>query len=153
MTSKELKRMSRSELLEMLIALTEENEALNSRLQEAEAELQSRHIKLEKAGTIAEASFLLNGVIEATEKAAEQYLENIRNLSGRQEEVCKQMEAEAQEKANAIIAEAEDYSRKLRTKTNKYCKRLIDRAQAAYEEQVGQSASAEPDERDETHED
>lgn len=142
--------MSRSELLEMLIAQVEENESLRSRLKEVEAELQSRHIKLEKAGTIAEASLLLNGVLEAAEQAAAQYLENIENLSGRQEEVCKQMEAEAQQKANAIIAEAEEYSRKLRTKTNKYCKKLIDRAQTICEEQAGANVSEESAERNGT---
>lgn len=152
MTSKELKHMSRSELLEMLIALTEENEALSNRLQEAEAALQSRQINLEKAGTIAEAALLLNGVIESTEKAAEQYLENIRELSGRQEQVCEQMEQEAREKADAIIAEAEAYSSSLRSKTHKYCKKLINRAQAVYEEKTGLSASAESEQKDKAHE-
>lgn len=150
MTSKELKHMSRSELLEMLIALTEENNSLNSRLNEAEAQLQNRYINLEKAGTLAEAVFLLNGVVESAEKAAEQYLENIKDLSGRQEEICRQMEEEARQKADAIIAEAEEYSRNLRAKTKKYCKKLIEDAQASCQEQTEPSASSESGEKEET---
>ena len=41
----------------------------------------SRRIELEKAGSIAEASLRLNGVFEAAQKAADQYLENLRQLS------------------------------------------------------------------------
>ena len=39
MTDKELRRLSRSELLEMLLSLTEENEKLKKRLDQQEKEL------------------------------------------------------------------------------------------------------------------
>ena len=42
MTDKELRRLSRSELLEMLIAQMKENAALQSRLELAEARLNDR---------------------------------------------------------------------------------------------------------------
>ena len=44
MTDKELRRLSRSELLEMLIAQTEENRQLKIRLERAEAQLRDRRI-------------------------------------------------------------------------------------------------------------
>ena len=77
MTEKELKRLSRAELLELLLAQTEENEKLKKRLQAAEAALSDRKIIMEKAGTMAEAALKLNGVFEAADRAARQYLENI----------------------------------------------------------------------------
>ncbi len=77
MTEKELKRLSRVELLEMLLAQTKENQKLKKQLQEAQEALSDREIAIEKAGTMAEAALLLNGVFEAADQAARQYLENI----------------------------------------------------------------------------
>ena len=56
MTDKELRRLSRSELLEMLIAQTEENSQLKIRLEQAEAQLRDRRIEIDKAGSLAEAA-------------------------------------------------------------------------------------------------
>lgn len=78
MTDRELRRLSRAELLEMLIAQIEENEQLNQKLQEAQAALADRKIAIDQAGTLAEAALQLNGVFEAADQAARQYLENIR---------------------------------------------------------------------------
>lgn len=78
MTDKELKCLSRAELLEMLLAQMEENEELNRRLQEAQEALEERRIAIGKAGTLAEAALRINGIFEAADRAASQYLENIR---------------------------------------------------------------------------
>ena len=81
MTDKELRRLSRSELLEMLIAQTEENRQLKIRLERAETQLRDRRIAVEKAGSLAEAALQLNRVFEDADKAAQQYLENVRLMS------------------------------------------------------------------------
>ena len=78
MTDKELRRLSRGELLEMLLAQMEENEKLNRQLREAKAQLSDRRIIIDQAGTMAEAALQLNGVFEAADRAARQYLENIK---------------------------------------------------------------------------
>lgn len=80
MTDKELRRLSRSELLEMMISLTEENEKLKIRLEQAEAQLKDRRILVDKAGSIAEAALQLNHVFEAADRAVQQYLENVRQM-------------------------------------------------------------------------
>ena len=77
MTSKELKRLSRRELLEMLIEQMKENQRLRNRLEQAEAELENRELVSLRAGSMAEAAMQLNGVFEAADKAARQYLENV----------------------------------------------------------------------------
>ena len=82
MTDKELRRLSRGELLEMLIAQTEENSQLKIRLKQAEAQLRDRRIEIDKAGSLAEAALSLNGVFQAAEAAAQQYLENIQRPAG-----------------------------------------------------------------------
>lgn len=80
MTDRELRRLSRSELLEMLIAQTAENDQLKTRLAQAEAQLRDRRIAIDKAGSIAEAALQLNKVFEAADRAAQQYLENVRRM-------------------------------------------------------------------------
>lgn len=78
MTEKELRHMSRSELLEMLIAQMEENKSLKAQLKEANAALESRQIEIEKSGSLADAALRLSGVFEAADRAARMYLENLR---------------------------------------------------------------------------
>ena len=134
MTDKELRRLSRSELLEMLIAQMKENEALQSRLELAEAQLNDRQIAVEKAGTLAEASLSLNGVFEAAEAAAQQYLENIERMSGQQETICRDMQAEAEAKAAEIVREAQEYSKKTHAEADAYWKQIVARARALLKE-------------------
>ena len=89
MTDKDLKRLRRDELLEMLIAQSKRTEQLERELEEARAALQ---IFLEEAGSIAEAALRINGVFEAAQAAAQQYLDNIRRISGVQPEAAAEPE-------------------------------------------------------------
>ena len=81
MTEKELRRLSRRELLEMLITRTIENERLTEELQQARKELSDRELIQERAGSMAEAALQLNGVFEAADRAAREYLETIRRMA------------------------------------------------------------------------
>ena len=79
MTDRELRRLSRAELLEMLIAETEENARLREELAQARSALADRRILLEKSGSIAEIALRLNGIFEAADRAAQQYLQSVRS--------------------------------------------------------------------------
>ena len=78
MTDKELHRLSRKELLEMLLAQIQANEKLKEELRRAERQLSDRRLLQENAGSMAEAAMRLNAVFEAADRAAQQYLENVR---------------------------------------------------------------------------
>ena len=80
MTEKELRRLSRRELLEMLITRTIENERLTEELQQARKELSDRKLIQDRVGSMAEAALQLNGVFEAADRAAREYLGNIRRM-------------------------------------------------------------------------
>lgn len=94
MADKTLRKLKRAELLELLIEQGKENERLREQVEELKKKLEDKEILLERAGTIAEASFQLNGVLEAAEAAAQQYLDNLRLLNERQEQICAQKERE-----------------------------------------------------------
>lgn len=85
MEKNELSKLKRVDLLEVLLSLSKENEELRKQLAEAENKLADREIKIAKAGSMAEAALLLNGVFEAAEAAAAQYLENLQRISGAQD--------------------------------------------------------------------
>ncbi len=95
MTDKELKKLKRAELLEMLIEQSKEVASLKKQLQEANEKLEDRQIIIESSGSIAEAALRLNGVFEAAQNAAEQYLENIK----RQSDICAEADGKDSEKA------------------------------------------------------
>lgn len=80
MTDRELKKLSRADLLELLVLESKENERLRGELKQMQEKLDSRVIEIENAGSIAEAALRINGVFQAAERAAEQYLENIRRI-------------------------------------------------------------------------
>jgi len=80
MTGKELKKLSRAELLELLLEQVEENEKLRQKNEELEKKLEDRVIKITEAGSIAEAALKLNNVFEAAEAAAKQYLDSLKEL-------------------------------------------------------------------------
>lgn len=130
MTNQELRRLGRSELLELLIAQMKENEALAQKLEQANAELSNREIALYQAGSIAEAALSLNGVFDAAQAAAAQYLENIQRLSNEQDAICRQMEAEARAKADEIRAEADAYSQKVRSDADNYRRQVLEEARS-----------------------
>lgn len=95
MTDKELRKLSRAELLEMLLIQTKEVERLKKELEEANLKLENRRILLEKSGSIAEAALALNDVFESAQRAADQYLENIRSLGEyHTERICDDREDE-----------------------------------------------------------
>lgn len=135
MTDKELRKLSRSDLLELLISQTEENQVLKSRVDQMQDQLLDRRIAVDKAGSIAEASLQLNGVFQAAEKAAQQYLENIQRMSEEQDTIGRNIREKATEEAEAIRADAEKirqeadaYSREVHEQADAYWKQVIDRA-------------------------
>ena len=128
MTDKELRKLGRSELLEMLVAATEENEKLKSRLEQAENQLRDRSIAIGQAGSIAEAALKLNGVFQAAEDAAQQYLENVQRLSSQQDAICRDIQAKAEQEAAEIVQKAKQYSERIRAEADASKRRFIEMA-------------------------
>ena len=82
MTNKELKKLTRLQLLELLVEPGKEMERLKRRAERAEEKLRKRMLLLSEAGSIAEAALRLNGVFEAAQAAADQYLDSVRAMHG-----------------------------------------------------------------------
>lgn len=78
MADKELRRMRRSELIEIIFALKTSEENVRKEKETLEERLHDRTIQIAKAGSIADASLALNGVFEAAQIAADDYLNSIK---------------------------------------------------------------------------
>lgn len=101
MTEKELRKLNRYQLLEMLIMQTERADKLQEKLEATESQLNDTEIRLSVLGSIAEASLQLSGVFEAAQAAADRYLEAAKKKAA-------EMEEDAQKKAARILADAEE---------------------------------------------
>lgn len=100
MTDRELKKLSRTELIEILIDLSKENEQLRTQLATARQQLADRTIVIEESGSIAEAALKLNGVFAAAQRACDQYVQNIQAR-------CDRAAAEAKDDSDEDAAPAQ----------------------------------------------
>lgn len=99
MTPKELKRLRRIDLIEMLLELSKENLQLRQELEEANARLADKQLHIEEAGSLAEAVLKLNGLFADAQAACDQYEHNVRLR-------CQAMEVLTRRKCEAMMATA-----------------------------------------------
>lgn len=102
----DMKRYTRSQLLEVILLQSKENTALKEEIGRLRSELTDRRIAVERAGNIAEASLALNKVFENAELAVLQYKENMRLMSESRIESEEKLLSEAREKADRMLLEA-----------------------------------------------
>lgn len=137
MTDKELKKLSRVDLLEMLVSQSKEIERLQALLDEANVKLDNRVIAISEAGSIANASLQLSGVFTAAEEAASQYLENIKLLSDQQEARCREMEDACAAECEAMRKKAQEYCEQEKQLADVYWKSISAKLQSFYDEHQG----------------
>ena len=87
--NKELRKLKKTELLEIMLKQGEEIDSLRARVKELEAEVAEKQAEMErhefeikKFGSIAEASLQVTNIFQEAEKAAKIYLENLRRRYG-----------------------------------------------------------------------
>ena len=130
MTEKELRKLSRADLLEMLIDQSVELQSVRDRLAVAEDALQKKDLALNNAGSIAEASLQLTGIFQAAEASCAHYIENIRLLNQRQATVCDQMERESRERAVALLRETSKQCEAMESEAKVKCAEMTAKAKA-----------------------
>lgn len=102
MTDKDLRRLSRAELLELLLIQTKEVERLREKLEDTRSQLEERRLQVSEAGNLAEAVLKINNVMEFAQAAAEQYLLNISAMEEETRQKCEQMLESAAREAQRI---------------------------------------------------
>ena len=119
MTEKELRRLRRTELLELLLEETRRAEALAAELEETKAALADRSIRMEHSGTLAEAALRVSGVLEAADEAAKLYLENLRTQDGDPEGLQARMLEETEARCREMLAQTEREAQETKAQTER----------------------------------
>ena len=104
MTEKELKKLNRYQLLELLVLQTERADELQKKVEELEIKLEERELDFSKLGSIAEAAIQISGVFEASQQAADMYLNSAKKEAA-------DIIANARSQATSIISHAERKAR------------------------------------------
>ncbi len=115
MTDKELHKLRRSELLEIMLNLKMESDRLKQENEELRLTLNERNVSLEKSGNIAEAALQLSGIFEKAQQAADIYLTSVEKTYQQKDKIISDAEA----KAAKIISDAEKYAGEIRRQAEK----------------------------------
>lgn len=110
---KGVQKLKRGELLEILIEQNRENEALRNKIMSLEEEndslkekINDRKIRIEKAGSLAEAALSINGIFDSAHAAAKQYLDNLEELYEREAETIGMKEDKARKASQEMLDDA-----------------------------------------------
>ncbi|MBS6558927.1 MAG: hypothetical protein KH355_01490 [Clostridiales bacterium] len=125
MTNKELRKLSRVALLEMLVEMGKKNEALQAENELLRQRQEDREIRIQNAGSIAKAALELNKVFEDAQAAADQYLLNIQQLQERE----KQQLDEIEQQVNELVKEKVEETAKALEEAKRKAEHIIKEAQ------------------------
>lgn len=106
MTDKEFKRLSRSQLIDIIYQFQLKQEELTAENNQLKEELADKRIRIRQAGNIAEASLAIHNVMQSAQDAAQAYLDEIRTMRDETDEKCRRLLERAQKEADAIVARA-----------------------------------------------
>lgn len=96
MVSKELRKLNRRELVDVIYQLKKNEEQMQEKIETLEAELEERRIHLSEVGSIAEATTSITGIFSVAQSTADLYLHEISS-----------MKEDAQREYEKLIEEAE----------------------------------------------
>ncbi|MCD7927477.1 MAG: hypothetical protein LUF80_01245 [Oscillospiraceae bacterium] len=95
--------MNRTELIEMIYALQQSERTLREENLWLHKQVDDKRLRLDKAGSIAEAALSLNHIFEDAQAAAQQYLDSIQYT----EQNAAQTLAQAQQQADEMLRQAQ----------------------------------------------
>lgn len=128
----ELKRLSRVELLEIIYELQKQHEETAIQMEQMQAELDTRKRNIRKSESIAEAAICINGVMEAAQAAADQYLVSVKAAT-----VGLESQLDAVEKRRqTILHEAEEQAAETIRGAQREAKKIVAEAEYIAEEKL-----------------
>lgn len=125
-----LKKLSRADLIEIIYRYQQIEKELTDENALLKKQLEDRRTKIETAGSIAEASLAIHDVFAAAQKAADQYVDEVKDSVANVKQTTDKMILDAQHKADAIRSEAEEECSELRLRTKMDCDRMREQAES-----------------------
>ena len=124
MADRELRRMHRAELIEIIYALKQSEDQLKAQNAALTAQLQDRQLRLEKAGSIAQAALELNNVFAAAQAAADDYLHSVQASLADTDAAAANTLSQARSEAKRILEQAQTDADSLKVQTQQECEAM-----------------------------
>lgn len=135
MNSNDLKKLSKLQLLEMLLMQTKRVEELelqlkekNSQLLDLQKQLEEKPMKFEDVGTLAQAALQMYDVFRQADKAAAQYLDQVKQFSEDVNNLAIKRSLAAKKEIEDSINKAHSQADKIIADAQKQRKDIIDEA-------------------------
>lgn len=125
MENHDLKKLSRADLIEIIYQLKKNERDLQMQIEALREELDEKRIKIETAGSVAQAALELSEVFQAAQRAADIYLGEIESRYGETKAQCSKLLSESKSKADEIIKEANEEKETLDIQCRKMRSELI----------------------------
>lgn len=145
MTEKQLRKMKRKSLLEVMVLQAEKIEEQEKQIAELQAKLEERNLHINEAGSLAEASMKIFEVLNSAQQAADLYIDNIK----KNEEDSKQALEKASGAAEEMIESAKRKAEKIIEDSELHLAQMVAHAmeQVKEEQSTDKEHTAEPEER------
>ena len=120
MTTKELRKLHRAELLQLLLDQVQENEQLKSQVNALMTQLNQQRITCEKVGSIAEAALAMSGIFQNADQVAQKYIQEVEALTAHQKQELREQAEQAREEADKLVADAKMAATAIRDEADAY---------------------------------
>lgn len=104
---KELKKLKRSDLVELIYNLKKSEQLLQEENSLLKTQLNEKNLKFEELGSVADAAVYISKILEAAQDAADIYIEEAKRRKFITEQECEKMIEQAKEQAAKIVATAQ----------------------------------------------
>ena len=107
MTDKEFKKLNRAQLIDIIYQLQLQIDVLTEQNHSLEKALEDKRLRISNAGNIAEAALKINDCFQSAQNAAEQYLNEIKEMREEAMAEYRQILVEARAEAKKIVTDAQ----------------------------------------------
>ena len=104
MKQKEVKRLSRRELVDIIYQLKKNEQAMQEEVDALKQQLEDKRLRIAEAGTIANAAVDIAQVFAAAQNAADLYLQEIEAMKQDTQRQCEQLLEDARMQAAQMLA-------------------------------------------------
>lgn len=120
MTDKEFKRLSRAQLIDIIYQLQLQIDELTEKNQGLEKALEDKRIRIKNAGNIAHAALEINDCFHNAQNAAEQYLNEIKEMHAETQKTLDDARTDAASIISAAKESSYEYDRIIKDILKKY---------------------------------
>ena len=118
MIGKELKHLSRRELVDIIYQLKKNEQEMQESVEALKNDLQDKRIRVSVAGSIADAAVSMTNLFSTAQMTADLYLSEVARMRDETEQECAQKIAAAEKQVANVLAEGEQQLAQLKARYN-----------------------------------